>query len=179
MAGDATAPDPWSLAAVEQNRRWLMAYLLSASGDRAAAEDLVQETFRIAYEKRGEFVPGAPFGGWLRGIARNLLLRHFERSRRSAVLVGDAMGALEAAAVRAEGRLLDPEWTSRRLAAMRACLARLTARVRQVLQSRYAEGLSAQSVAQRLGMSVASVHVAAFRARESLATCVERHLASS
>jgi RNA polymerase sigma-70 factor (ECF subfamily) len=179
MPDDPNAPDPWSLAAVEQNRRWLLAFLLSASGDRATAEDLVQETFRIAYEKRGEFVPGAPFGGWLRGIARNLLLRHFEQSRRAAILVGDAMGALEEAAVHAEGRLLDPDWTSRRLAAMRECLARLTARVRQVLQSRYEQGLSAQSVAQHLGMTVAAVNVAAFRAREILADCVERHMASS
>jgi RNA polymerase sigma-70 factor (ECF subfamily) len=179
MPDDPNTPDPWSLAAVEQNRRWLLAFLLSASGDRAAAEDLVQETFRIAYEKRREFAPGTSFGGWLRGIARNLLLRHFEQSRRAAVLVGDAMGALEQAAGQSEERLLDPDWASRRLAALKECLARLTTRVRQVLQSRYAQGLNAQEIARHLGMSVAAVNVAAFRARETLAACVERRMTSS
>lgn len=168
--------DPWSLAAVEQNRQWLTAYLLGATGDRAAAEDLVQEVFQIAYEKRQGFAPGTNFGGWLRAIAQNCLARYFQRSRRQPILVGDAMRELENAAAREEGRLLDPGWMKARVDALRQCLERLTARAREILRSRYGDGRPAQEVAAEYGMTVTALNVAAFRAREAVAQCVERKL---
>ncbi len=42
----------WTKAVIEQNRRWLLAYLFSATGDHHTAEDRVQETFEIAYRSR-------------------------------------------------------------------------------------------------------------------------------
>ncbi len=168
--------DPWSMAAIEQNRRWLTAFLLGAAGDRGAAEDLVQEAFGIAFEKRQEFAPGTNFGGWLRGIAQNCLARHFERTRRRPILLGDAMRRLEEAAAKAEGRMLDPGWAASRLGALRECLRGLTARAREILRRRYGEDQPTGDVAAALGMSAAAVHVAAFRARETLAECVRRKL---
>jgi RNA polymerase sigma-70 factor (ECF subfamily) len=168
------AIDPWSLAAIEQNRQWLTAFLLGASGDRAAADDLVQEVFKIAYEKRATFTPGTNFGGWLRVIAQNCLSRYFERTRRQPLLVGDAWRTLAEASVRTEERLLDPAWVTARLAALRQCMERLTARAKEILRRRYAEGRSAQEVAASFSMSPAAVHVAAFRARELLAQCVQQ-----
>jgi RNA polymerase sigma-70 factor (ECF subfamily) len=166
--------DPWGLAAVEQNRHWLTAFLLAATGDRNAAEDIVQDVFRIAYEKRGEFAPGTNFGGWLRAIAQNCLKRHFDKSRRSPILVGDALHALEAAATRAEGRLLDPAWSKSRMDALRTCLNEVTRRAREILRRRFGEGRSADEVADGLGMSVTAVNVTVYRARRTIADCVRR-----
>lgn len=168
--------DPWSLAAIEQNRRWLTSFLLAATGDRAAAEDLVQEAFRIAYEKRHTFVAGTNFGGWLRVIAQNCLGRHFERTRRQPVFLGAAMRRLEEAAAGAEERMLGPGSLRSRLEALRECMSRLTARAREILSRRYGQSRNAQEVASHLGMSVSAVNVAAFRAREALAECVQRKL---
>ena len=50
--------DPWTRAAIEHHRDWLTPYLLAATGDYAAAEDLVQEVFQLAYVKRSAFEPG-------------------------------------------------------------------------------------------------------------------------
>ena len=36
---DGFKPDPWSQAAIEQNRRWLSAFLLASTGDRFATND--------------------------------------------------------------------------------------------------------------------------------------------
>ena len=168
------AIDPWGQAAVEQNRHWMTAFLLAATGDRAAAEDLVQEVFRIAYEKRAEFVPGTNFGGWLRVIAQNCLKRHYESTRRKPLLVGDALRGLEEAATRAEGRSLDPDSARDRLAALRACLGAVTRRVREILRRRFGEGRSAEQVAASFGMTVSAVNVTVYRARRTVAECVKR-----
>jgi len=166
--------DPWSLAAIEQNRHWLTAFLLGATGDRTATDDLVQEVFRIAYEKRASFAAGSNFGGWLRAIAQTFLAQHYKKMRREPVLVGDAYRKLEEAAARREREFVDPEGTAARTEAFRRCLARLAGRAREILRLRYGEARSAQEVALVLGMSVSAVNVAAFRAREATAECVRR-----
>lgn len=170
--------DPWSEAVLEQNRCWLMAYLLGATGERAAAEDLVQEVFHIAYEKRAQFEPGTNFGGWLRGIARNCLRRFFERRGRQPVLVGDAMAALDEAAGRAQERLADPDWVTRRHSALQQCLARLGGRARRMLELKYGEGWQSRHIARTLRMTVSAVNVTVFRARAALASCVKKSLAA-
>lgn len=170
------AMDPWTKAVIEQNRRWLMAFLLASTGDRAAAEDLTQEVFQIAFEKRSDFDASSDFGAWLRGIARNCLKRHFEKSRRRPVVVGDALSELEGAAAQSEPKLLDPDWVARRLSALRECLQNLTDRARQILEARYVEGESARGLGERLGMSALAINTAAFRARTVVAECVRRKL---
>jgi len=168
--------DPWSLAAIEQNRRWLSAYLLAGCGDRWSAEDLVQQVFHIAYEKRSTFAPGTNFRAWLRSIAQNCLKRHFERVQRRPLLVGDGFLHLDKAAEDAEEGLADPDRNGERVQALQACLRALTDRVREILQLRFQRGLSTREVSASFGMTVTAVDVAVFRARNALAACVKRKL---
>jgi len=51
------------------------------SGDRAAAEDVVQETFLGAFRKAGRYRPGESARPWLVTIARNLALKRRRRRR--------------------------------------------------------------------------------------------------
>jgi len=167
--------DPWSAAAIEQNRQWLMAYMLSLAGDPAVSDDLVQEVFTIAFQKRESFAPGTNFGGWLRGIARNVALRHCEaRGRQPLVARQEVVERLDQAAAEGESRNMDPGWIETRKRFLRECVAKLTERVRRMLDLRYTRGCSATEVADALSQTVPSVNVALFRARQSLAVCVQR-----
>ena len=167
-------PDPWSAAVIEQNRHWLLAYLLAATGNQTSAEDIVQETFRIAYEKRDTFTSGTNFGGWLRMIAKNCLNRYFERLKKNPILLGDAISELDQVASEYEERFVDSEWMDARITAMRNCLERLTMRVRQIFEHRYREEKSAKEVAELLGMKVSAIDVTVFRARAKLVECIRR-----
>ena len=167
--------DPWTRAAIEHHRDWLTPYLLAATGDYAAAEDLVQEVFQLAYEKRSAFEPGTNFGGWLRAIAKNCLKRHFDRTHRQPLLVGNALLELDRAASEAK-QLSDPDWMARRAAALGECFGRLTRRAQEILDRLYCEGISPQEVALAFGMTRPAVNVASFRAREILADCVKRKM---
>ena len=168
--------DPWSMAAITYHSRWLKPYILATVGDPADADDILQEAFHIAYEKRESFAAGTNFGGWLRQIARNCVLRHFERKKRVPVVAGKALIELEKAASNWERTLTDDEWCERRKEALRHCLSRLERKARQVVELRYALGKSAERVASQLGMSLAAVYSIAFRSRAALAGCVRRKL---
>jgi RNA polymerase sigma-70 factor (ECF subfamily) len=167
--------DPWSAAAIHQNREWLIAYLLGMIGDPHAVEDLVQEVFHTAFVKRESFEAGRSFGAWLRGIARNLALRHLERRGRDALLLTpESLEAFNQAAAEAEAADLWPDARERRLGHLRACLATLGRRARQLIDLRYVREESAATVAGKLDMSVSAVHVGVFRARAALAECITR-----
>lgn len=54
----------------------LVNFLCQLTGDRAAAEDLSQETFLRVYRHASRYVPGGGFRAWLYTIARHLALNH-------------------------------------------------------------------------------------------------------
>ncbi len=54
----------------------LVNFLYQLVGDRAAAEDLSQETFLRVYRAASRYVPGGGFRAWLYTIARHLALNH-------------------------------------------------------------------------------------------------------
>jgi RNA polymerase sigma-70 factor (ECF subfamily) len=167
--------DPWSEAAIEQNRRWLTAYLLALTGDRVLVDDLVQEVFLVAYERRASFEPGTNFGGWLRGIARNLALRYWQKLGREPVLSSaSVVERLDEASARDEEKSLDPGWQEHIRRVLADCLGELSERARSILEMRYREGRSSAEVATALGQSVSSVNVTAFRARVALGECLKR-----
>jgi len=167
--------DPWSAAAIEQNRRWLGAYLLALSGDPEAAADMVQEVFAIALRKRGEFRAGTNFGGWLRGIARNVALQQCRRRGRELLLDrAEVLAHLDRAAEAAAGRSAAPGYAEERAGRLRECLAAVSSRVRLLLELRYALGRSPAEVAAEAGLTVPAVNMALCRARFALADCIRR-----
>ena len=167
--------DPWSEAAVRQNQRWLTAYVLAQTGDPTAADDLVQDVFSIAFEKRGAFEPGTNFGAWLRSIARNVVLRYFERrSRRPVIDRDEAMARLDQLAAAAEDRAVDPAWAGSRAELLRECLKELTEKARRLVSERYGMGRSPAAVSASTGQSISAVNVGLFRARAALSDCLRR-----
>jgi len=169
---------PWSRAIVEQNQRWLTAYFLAATGDRTASEDLVQEVFHQALESQGTYDATKPFGAWLRGIARHLLFRHYRNARHAMLPFDGAMlDQLDLHSAQAEVRLIEPDYQPTRLAALRLCMERLSARARSILDLKYSERHSSKDIAERVGMKTNAVDMVISRARRTLEDCVGRRLA--
>ncbi len=67
---------------VERLEKPLINFLLRFTGERAAAEDLFQETFVRVIRTLGEFKPEASLSTWVYTIARNLALDHLKAKRR-------------------------------------------------------------------------------------------------
>src|SRR6185503_17309444 len=118
--------EPWARAILEQNRRWLLAWFLAATGDPARSEDLVQDVFAEALKNAERFDPSRSFGAWLRGIARNILLMsHRDRKRRVVSLDPAVLGRLDEAAARSEPLHAMPDYAELRQTILRECMKSL------------------------------------------------------
>lgn len=167
----------WTKGVIEHNRRWLLAYVYAATGDSALAEDLVQETFVVAYQKREELEAVPSFGAWLRGVAKNVLRRHYEKQAHQPALINLKMlDQLERPAAALEQTFLDPEFEAERLLVLRNCVQKLTQKARALIQGRYQENLSVEQLAQRTGLAAGSVPVILHRARAALFECITRKM---
>src|SRR5258706_14327406 len=63
------------------SRKAVLSYAYLCCRNLDLAEDIVQDTLTIAFQKRDQYFPEANFGGWLVSIARNVWFRERDRRR--------------------------------------------------------------------------------------------------
>jgi RNA polymerase sigma-70 factor (ECF subfamily) len=68
---------------------WLIAAAIT--GDRAEADDIVQEASMIGLAKRGDFVAGTNFAAWMSQIVRLTALNYRKKSERRKLCVTDPL----------------------------------------------------------------------------------------
>jgi RNA polymerase sigma-70 factor (ECF subfamily) len=141
--------------------------LLPRLGDRAAAEDLVKETFVTALEKIGGFTwQGRSLFFWLRQIALNKLI-DLSRQRGRAQRLLQALAAeltVSAPAQAADEALIAEEDRRRALERIDETLARLPERYAVAIRLRIMEERSRQECAATLQVEVGNFDVILFRA---------------
>ena len=133
-------------------------------GDRAVAEDLLQETLLEAVRSAPSFRGESAVSTWLCGIARHLVARHHDRERRADV----ARARLQLVPVDEQAEVL-------RRTEVAEALGRLPALHRQVLVLKYLDGLSVQEIGTTVGRSRVQVQSLLQRARDGLRRELEEH----
>jgi RNA polymerase sigma factor (sigma-70 family) len=145
------------------------AYVMTLLRDRAAAEDVTAQTFERAYRKQAGFDAGrGSQRAWLFGIARNAALDELRARKRTAALHGDPEDPGAATASSPDD---DAEEAALRRATVRAALAGLDPRDRELIALKFHAGLGNAEIAKVLGISVANagtrVHRAVTRLRKA------------
>jgi RNA polymerase sigma-70 factor (ECF subfamily) len=146
----------------------VFAYVMTLLRDRAASEDVAAQTFERAYRRQAGFDPRkGTQRAWLFGIARNAALDELRRRKRTAALLTDPEDPDGAEG----GGPDDAAEAAVRRATVRAALARLDARERELIALKFHAGLSNAEIAKVLDISVANagtrVHRAVTRLRKA------------
>ena len=138
------------------------AYVAGLLRDGPAAEEVTATAFERAYRKRGRFDPskGEP-RAWLFGIARNAALDELRRRGRQAELAAEPEDA-DAPAVDASA-----EQSERRLA-LRAGLAQLAPRERELIALKFFAGLSNAEIGRVIGTSASNAGTKLHRTMDKL-----------
>jgi RNA polymerase sigma-70 factor (ECF subfamily) len=126
-------------------------YVASLLRDRSAAEDVTAQAFERAYRKRKSYrASRGSIDAWLFGIARNAALDELRRRKRRATLEGDPEDT---------GSPLpqDEAESAIRRETVRAALASLDGRERDLIALKFAGGLSNAEIAGVLRMSESNV----------------------
>jgi len=161
---------------VRENIDSVRALLLASVRDNAAAEDLIQETFLVAWKQLDKYDRQLPFGPWVRGIASKLVLNWRRKQARHKVVYCDeeVLGVVQGrfdAFDRMGGDTFDD-----RLEELRQCMGQLTERQTQAIQLHYDHGLHCKEIARRLDLGVEAVKKHLQRGRAVLHRCLDRKM---
>jgi RNA polymerase sigma-70 factor (ECF subfamily) len=150
---------------VQRHRGRVMALSARITGNRATAEEIVQETFTRVWINASRWRPQkqdrATFASWLSRVATNLSI---DQARKTRTLPLDAAPEPIDTADRADARLIGEE----RMAKFQTALQALPSRQRAALALTYDEGLSNAEGAAAMRTSVGAFELLLVRARRSL-----------
>src|SRR5204862_5464639 len=138
------------------------AYVASMLRDRSAAEDVTALAFERAYRKRGRFsARRGSAEAWVFGIARNAALDELRKLKRRARLESDPVDVWAAGPDEEAERTFERD-------EVRAALASLDPRDRDLVALKFAGGLSNAEIARVLHISESNVGSRLHRAVEKL-----------
>jgi RNA polymerase sigma-70 factor (ECF subfamily) len=146
----------------------MMASATALVRDVHAADDIFQQVVLAALQAEETFRDRDHVVAWALRAARHRALDLASR-RRLTPLPDDVLDQMEA------------DWTapgdwSDQAEALHRCLARLAGPAREMLRMRYADGLTAVAIAERLRRTADAVYQTLSRAHRALRRCVEHEI---
>lgn len=172
-SGTADAASVEFIQLFTRHQRRLYLFILAQVPNPVDAEEILQETNVVIWNKFRQFRPGTNFLAWICQIANYEVLKYRSRRKRDRHYFSDEF--LEQVAADALTRAEELE--SRR-AALVHCLGKLREQDRQLIQTRYAPGENGKRVAEILGRPANSVYQSLSRIRRTLLECINRRLAA-
>lgn len=153
------------------NQGRLYAYIATLLPHRDDAEDVLQKTSLILWQKWEHYDESRPFLPWARGIALNELRNLLRRSERRNVHLSEPV-------INMLAEDYDDDLSQDRLDALSYCLEKLAAKQRHLLEQCYLGSGGVQAVASSINVTTAALYMWLHRIRKFLVECINRRLAS-
>ena len=161
---------------IRSHSRTLFAVAYAVLQDRAEAEDVVQETFVRAWNKKRWMRDPSKFPAWLTTVARNRACDILRKRRNAEVLSGDHVDETPDTGMRRPDDLLAGEDMS---AHVHTALGSLPEQHRTALTLRYLEGMDYLSIERTMGLTNGALRGILGRAlatmRKSLKPAIEAY----
>lgn len=147
----------------------LFGICLRISGDREAAEDILQEVYVKVWRRAATFDDrrASPIS-WLAAIARNAAVDWLRSQPRHNIVDGEALETVADEAPLADAALLQDETRLRLL----ACLDRLDARQSDAIRKTFLGGLTYHQLSERTGTPLGTVKSWIRRGMSGLKACL-------
>ena len=150
-------------------QRRLYLYILSMLPNRADAEDVLQNTNVVVWQKLAQFQPGTDFRAWVFQICYYEVCKFRSRNRRAGLNFSPEL--LDELSVEYDRRenLLEI-----RQEALPDCVQQLAVADRELLDAVYGRGTDVTCLAEQMGREPTSVYRSLRRIRQWLHDCIER-----
>lgn len=150
----------------------LYSFLLMLVHNQTEAEELLQETAAVLWEKFDTFQEGSNFGAWAVQIAKYKALEFLRSNKRMRMVFEDT--TYLAISEEAEKTSLNMEDY---IPALKKCLGLLVEQDHKLLLLRYRKDLSVKRIAQVMGRSRSGLYQSYSRIFELLRSCIQKKLA--
>lgn len=130
----------------------LLNFVYKMAKDRALAEDVVQETFFILWNKRESINPEMPINGFLYKISHNEFLKHIRKQTKEKAFLDEikANQYLELYAV---------DESPKRLAQLKKIIEELSPKCKEAFMASKYDNLTYAEIAERMGISKKTVEI--------------------
>lgn len=152
------------------HNRHIFHFILSMIPNWSDAQDVMQETSRVLWEKFDEFELGTDFLAWALTIAKYQTLNYRKKRRRGGILLEDM------AEVFLNDQQQHQDSMADKISALRVCLSKLNPSDRKHIQLRFQEERSPKHMAQDLGVTVKRIYRTEGRIMGLLLRCIRRRL---
>ncbi len=156
-----------------RTQRRLYLFILAQAPSTQDAEEILQETNLVIWNKYDQFELGTNFFAWSARIATYEVLKHRQRFRRERLRFSDEFMQTVAAEAAERGDELE-----QRRVALENCIKKLRPADRDLIRQRYEPGSNGKDLAETLGRPANSVYQSLGRIRRSLLECINRRLAA-
>jgi RNA polymerase sigma-70 factor (ECF subfamily) len=146
----------------------LLRFVAYSTGDVGVAEDVVQEAFALALVGLHKFDGRSAFSTWMRGIAANLIRKHWRKKQRRTRAYARLGELAERIGQCREDAPDQNVLRDHRAEALLAGLETLPHHLREAFLLSDVHGLPAAEAGEHLGISAGNVRVRAARARARL-----------
>lgn len=163
---DTKKPDDF-LDLLMQNQMRIYAYILSMVRNYHDADDILQETAKIMFEKYADSRPINNFVGWAIQIANFKIMEYRKKKANAHIHYDKELFEMFASMVRDEVQRPDS-----RLEKLTKCLKKLTPRSRKLVELRYYQDLKPRQISSLLGLSITNVYKSMTRIHSQLLDCV-------
>ncbi|WP_182870158.1 sigma-70 family RNA polymerase sigma factor [Stieleria mannarensis] len=155
------------------NQRRIQTFILTLLPDRDQAQDVMQNTSVVLWQKFESFEPGTDFTAWAFRIARLEVLSLVRRHGRGRLVFDESMCNELADEVTQRDAVSDT-----RLRALQGCVEKLSVVDRDLLQRRYEQGATIKAVAEAVGRPLEGMYKAMRRIHRTLFECTQRQLSA-
>jgi RNA polymerase sigma-70 factor (ECF subfamily) len=154
-----------------RNQNRIYAYVLTLIGNYTDADDVMQETISMMWQKFGDFQAGTNFVSWGIAIAHYKILDYRRSKQKNGKICQYDNELLEQFAheVTSHHVLFDEKF-----AMLRKCVEKLKGQYITVVKLRFQEDLNATAISNRCGIRVANVYQILSRAYSMLISCMNR-----
>ncbi len=153
-----------------KNQSRLYSYILGQLCNYHDADDVLQETTRVLWQKFDEFESGTDFLAWGIAVARNQVLNHIKMKRRLNERVVFDDDIIELITPNAE-KFNDNY--KQKIDAVRNCISKLSDRDVQFIKLRYYEKVKPKDLSNRFGLSIQNTYKRMSRIHARLLKCVK------
>ncbi len=160
-------PNDQFIALLMKHQKRIYGFIRMLAPCKSHADDLMQDTAIVMWQKFGQFEPDSDFVAWGIKIAQFKVLNFRRKQKKESLTLTDQ--ALEAILARHTTAYNDID---ERVEALAKCVSKLKTSDRQLVHMRYALDLKAASIAERLDRTADGIYHSFSRIHHTLQLCI-------
>ena len=152
------------------NYNRIRSFILTLVPNTAEADDILQETSRVMWEKFDQFQPGTNFASWAVTIAKFQVLKYRKKFNPKVPLSTEIIDTLS------DDFNRPMEKENEQLDALRICLKKLEKKDYNLIQSRFEQKKTARELSKQVGVAMNTIYRNESRIISILQNCVYKTL---